>query len=109
MLIEGNGILITSVQDWFDSAPPKGGADHWVSGRVVRDGLEAMALVFSRGPLRGQWSVPQAPNSLFCRENCNSLKAPAWSLSEADRFVRNTDAELCERRRRGHAGADLRF
>ena len=46
MLIEGNGILITSVQDWFDSAPPKGGPDHWVSGRVVRDGLEAMALSF---------------------------------------------------------------
>ena len=41
MLIEGNGILITSVQDWFDSAPPKGGADHWVSGRSARELAEA--------------------------------------------------------------------
>ena len=33
--------------------------------------------------------MPQERFHAFCRENCNSLKAPAWSLSEADRFVRN--------------------
>ena len=35
MLIEGNGILITSVQERFDSAPPKGGT--WVPGRSARE------------------------------------------------------------------------
>lgn len=35
--IAKNGQLITSVDDWFRHAPPKGGADHWRDGRSAKE------------------------------------------------------------------------
>lgn len=37
MRIAKNGQLITSVDDWFRHAPPKGGTDHWRDGRSAKE------------------------------------------------------------------------
>lgn len=52
MLIAKGGQVISSVADWFTTAPPKKGAEQWVSGRSARELAEAWL------PRAGEPSVP---------------------------------------------------
>ena len=78
MQIEGNGLTITSVQSWFDAAPPKGGTEHWVSGRSARELAEAWCA--SNGPC-----VP--PESSSCSSPIRTWSR--WSLSACSPSARS--------------------